>query len=293
MRISIFASAVVPESDALGSIDRSTLAVRQCLARAGVDPSEVDLLVNTGIYRDDNLMEPAISALIQKHAGINLSYVGQPAPALSFDLMNGPCGFLDAIEVTTATFGAKDAGVGVIVSGDGHPARTTPQDVYFPYLPAAAAVLVKPSTDESGFGRVYRARSVAPQRPLGFIPLTAMGTEGRRTVTVIPPEESAMERGLEIAIDAAQRCLTEERIDPARTVLLSAEPRPGFAKSVAAAVGIDRYFTPETPGNPHSAALPFAYRAWLDEDAPGTAEHALFLAADGHSVAGCAPYRLP
>ncbi|RJO79266.1 hypothetical protein D5S18_02730 [Nocardia panacis] len=315
MPVSIVASAVVREPEAAGSIDRATLAVRRCLAAADLAPDAVDLLINTGVYRDDNLMEPAIAALVQKKTEINLSYTGQPAPALSFDLMNGPCGFLDAIEVLETNFGAAGRGsdvmaaergsginaagrgsginaagrgTGVIVSGDGHPARVTPTDVYFPYQATAAAVLVRPSAD-GGFGRVHRARSVAPQKPIGYIPLTAMGGRGRGTVVVTPPEQAALERGLEIAIDVTRRCLDAEGLDPAAVTLLAADPCPGFAESVATALGIDRLHIPLTEGNPHTAALPFAYRAWLDAAEP--TGQALFLGADGHSVASCAAYR--
>ena len=44
------------------SIKRSALAVQECIARADVEA--IDLLVNSGIYRDDNFVEPAAAALI-------------------------------------------------------------------------------------------------------------------------------------------------------------------------------------------------------------------------------------
>lgn len=291
MPVSIHAAALVHESDAYGSIDRATLAVRRVLEQSGTPADGVDLLVNTGGYRDDNLMEPAISALIQKNAEINLSYTGQPAPALSFDLINGPCGFLDAVEIAAAVFATGQAGTCVIVSGDGHPARETPAD--FPYQPAASAVLLTPSTDGSGFGRLYRTRGSAPHRPVGYIPMSAMGPRGRSVVTVDRIGESARRAGRDIAINAVRRCLTHEGLHSADVVLLAAEPFPGFAESVATALGIASCFVPDLPGNPHTAALPFAYRAWLDQDPARTARHILFLGADGYSVAGCTPYRIP
>ena len=46
-------------------------SARTCLQRAGRDPDDVDLLINAGIYRDRNLAEPALAALIQEDVGAN------------------------------------------------------------------------------------------------------------------------------------------------------------------------------------------------------------------------------
>ena len=46
-------------------------AAKTCLQRAGREPDDVDLLINTGIYRDKNLAEPALAALIQEDIGAN------------------------------------------------------------------------------------------------------------------------------------------------------------------------------------------------------------------------------
>ncbi|MEV0247643.1 hypothetical protein AB0H76_13710 [Nocardia sp. NPDC050712] len=286
MRVSIISSVTVGASAGAGSVERSALAVREVLDRSGTDNGAVGLLLNTGIHRDDNIVEPAIAALIQKKAGINLQYHGQRSPALSFDIMNGPCGFLDAVQVA-AVMGPRKA---VIVSGEGHPSRLEHPD--FPYLTSAAAVLLGPSPDETGFGPVYRARTTAPAEPVAYLPLTTMGSEGCRFIGLDQPDEAARERGLDIATEVVLRCLEQEGLDPADCVLLAGEPRAGFAKTVAAAAGIDEVHTPDTPADPHSAALPFAYRAWLDAEPRGRARHALFLAADGHFVAACAPYGL-
>ncbi|MFC9897211.1 hypothetical protein ACFVMC_26280 [Nocardia sp. NPDC127579] len=287
MRVSIISSVTVGASTGAGSVERSALAVREVLDRSGIDNGEVGLLLNTGIHRDENIVEPAIAALIQKKAGINLQYHGQRAPALSFDIMNGPCGFLDAVQVAAVTGPHKV----VIVAGEGHPSRTEHPD--FPYLTSAAAVVVGPSPDDAaGFGPVYRARTTAPDKPLAYMPLATMGTEGVRVLGLDQPEEAALERGLDIATEVVVRCLEQEGLDPADCVLLAGEPRAGFAKTVATAAGIDEVHTPGTPADPHSAALPFAYRAWLAAEPRGRARHALFLAADGHFVAACAPYGL-
>ncbi len=46
-------------------------SAKDCLERAGRDPDDVELLVNAGIYRDRNLGEPAMAAMIQQDIGAN------------------------------------------------------------------------------------------------------------------------------------------------------------------------------------------------------------------------------
>ena len=46
-------------------------AAKSCLHEARRDADDLDLLVNAGIYRDKNLGEPALAALIQEDIGAN------------------------------------------------------------------------------------------------------------------------------------------------------------------------------------------------------------------------------
>src|SRR5512142_301613 len=70
-------------------------AAKECLHRAGCDPDDLDLVVNAGIYRDRNLGEPALAALIQDDIGANPEdpHAGGHG-TFSFDVANGTCGML-------------------------------------------------------------------------------------------------------------------------------------------------------------------------------------------------------
>jgi hypothetical protein len=68
-------------------------AAKTCLEHAGRDPNEVDLLVNAGLYRDKNLGEPALAALIEEDIGANPEDPHAGAHGtFSFDVANGTCG---------------------------------------------------------------------------------------------------------------------------------------------------------------------------------------------------------
>ena len=74
-------------------------AADDCLRRAGRDSDEVDLLINAGIYRDRNLAEPALAALIQQDIGANPEDPHADAHGtFSFDITNGTCGLLSGLQ---------------------------------------------------------------------------------------------------------------------------------------------------------------------------------------------------
>ena len=49
-------------------------AARTCFSLAGCQPSDVDMLINVGVYREDSMGEPALAALIQEDIGANLGH---------------------------------------------------------------------------------------------------------------------------------------------------------------------------------------------------------------------------
>jgi 3-oxoacyl-[acyl-carrier-protein] synthase III len=97
-------------------------AARACLARAGREASDVDLLINTGVYREDSLGEPALAALVQEDIGANR---GQPPVGVhgtfSFDLANGTCGVISAIQLQAGFLRSRVIRLGLIVTSDADP----------------------------------------------------------------------------------------------------------------------------------------------------------------------------
>jgi len=125
-------------------------AARSCLAHAGREPGDIDMLINAGIYREDNMGEPALAALIQEDIGANL---GQPPigghGTFSFDLLNGTCGVITAIQIES---GLLDSGVirlGAIVTSDVDPDHYNPGAVLL--QPTAGAMLLGRDEKLAGF----------------------------------------------------------------------------------------------------------------------------------------------
>ena len=125
-------------------------AARACLAHAGKEPGDVDILINAGIYREDNMGEPALAALIQEDIGANR---GQPPVGghgtFSFDLANGVCGVITAIQVQASLLRSGIIQHSMIVTSDVGPNLKDPGSA--PFRPAGGALLLGWDESIAGF----------------------------------------------------------------------------------------------------------------------------------------------
>src|SRR6476661_6462331 len=96
-------------------------AANSCLQDARRDADAVDLLVNAGIYRDGNLGEPALAALMQEDIGAN---PGDPPVGghgtFSFDISNGSCGVLTGLQLVDGLLATGTANRALVIASDAH-----------------------------------------------------------------------------------------------------------------------------------------------------------------------------
>jgi 3-oxoacyl-[acyl-carrier-protein] synthase III len=125
-------------------------AARTCFTLARCNPRDVDMLINVGVYREDNMGEPALAALIQEDIGANL---GQPptggSGTFSFDLLNGVCGVITALQVESSMLGSGVIRRGAVVSSDVHPDLENAGAPVF--RPAGGAILLGWDDSIAGF----------------------------------------------------------------------------------------------------------------------------------------------
>lgn len=134
---------------AWSALRHALAAGRACLKRSHYHPADVRVLINCGVHRDDHVCEPAIAAYIAHGLNLNIEFQGRRTTA--FDLQNGGCGMLNAMQVVDAFLRAGEIQVGMIVASeintDRHP------DPSYPYTPSGAAMLLDCSPrDGVGFG---------------------------------------------------------------------------------------------------------------------------------------------
>jgi 3-oxoacyl-[acyl-carrier-protein] synthase III len=292
MGTAIASTAVSTDPAIHSSIGHASTAAIECLRRAGVRPEQVDLLINAGVYRDSNMAEPAMAALIQKNIGVNLDYVEDPNPCFSFDLMNGACGVLNAVQVAGAFLTAGGAEYALVVSGDTHPSGRPVAD--FPYASVGAAMLLRRTVDdEAGFGRIHTAGAHDPAGPAvtGYMDVGNSGTQGRERISVRRDADHGP-RLVEFAVAEVRRHASAEGVDLADVLLVANRPTPAFGADVAGRLGIAPaavVTVDSVDGDPHSSALTLGYHTAADR----LSEYpmVLFLAVGAGPSVACSFYR--
>ncbi len=276
-------------------------AMQRCLALAGKAPGEVDMLINTGVYREDNMGEPALAALIQEDIGANL---GQPPVGghgtFSFDLANGTCGVISAIQLESGLLRSGVIRLGAIVASDVYPRRTDTGAV--PVQPAGGAMLLRWDDSDAGFTDIHSetfpeyqdlfASGLVWQARRGLrAPVRAVG----RSRMVIDARPGYPARLVDCAEGATRRFLHRLGMGIRDIDLLVPAPAwPEFLDPLCARLGIpgDRVaYTPEDLDGAHAAAPIAAVQAATKTGRLGESQNTLMLTAGAGITVALALYR--
>ncbi len=219
------------------SIEYSAIAGQACIDGSSIDASEIGVLLNVGIYRDQNIHEPALASLIQGRIGLNSNLRAAQSEAwgrgtLSFDVMNGVCGFFNAVQLASSFIETRSTRAVLVVASDVHPSCKVHED--FPFTHLGAAALLTRSDDGSGFHDVVVASS--EDEYVGSRSFTDVGTSDRaRDEITFEVEDDFAERLGDFALAAAAAYIQERRIDvrALKHVIVSTPPydiRPALTK---------------------------------------------------------------
>ncbi|MFE6848766.1 hypothetical protein [Streptomyces sp. NPDC057686] len=288
------------------SIEHASSAGLACLEKAGMSAADIDVLVNVGIYRDSNIVEPSIAALIQKRIGINRDYLNSPdrRAAFSFDLMNGACGMLNAVQAAGALLETGSARRVLIVSGDTHPSTDLSKAATssFPYASTGAALLLEHGESAVGFGRIHHRTRQGSHGVNGYLPLRAAGSAGRSTI-VVDRDHDVLDRMLDLAVDsvhglvAAEDGVTRDAVAAAlrRTLLITSQPSPDFTARLAGRLGLPEgaaVTVRGVEGDPHTSALVHGYQQARHYGRLAGRDRILFLTVGAGLSSAAALYRI-
>lgn len=284
-----------------GALRLSDLAARACLDRAHRRADELDLLINAGLYKDRNMAEPALASIIQEDIGANPGH--QPRldrhGTFSFDVMNGGCGVLSALQLLDAFVGPGTAQLGMVVAADADPSPRTSRGFHFP--PVGGAVLLSHSDRADGFARfefhTFPQHAVLFESRVGYEPGAPGSVFGHRghSFLEVHEEPGFAERCVERAVDVTGSFLERADLRPADVDLLIASPYPPrFAAELArgAGIGADRLpeLSPEL-ASAHTAGPIAALAAAIDSGRFAQAHNVLFVTAGAGITVAVAAYR--
>lgn len=261
-------------------------AAKSCLRHAQCPADAIDLLVNVGIYRDRNLGEPALAALIQHHIGANPHDPHSGAHGtFSFDIANGTCGVLTALQIVDGFFRTRVINCAMIVASDANPGFGMSQ--HFPFSALGSALLCRWTDEDYGLGSVYW--SAAGDDGDSF--RASVGLHDARNVLRFS-ESAALDVELaRVSARAARSCLSQSTLEPSDVSLIIAAPaRRRFRAAMATLLAVpqSRIAVADDPKT-HTGALAAAFH-----DATGRSTGVapmLFVAGGAGITAGAALYR--
>ena len=276
-------------------------AAQTCLERAGREPGDVDMLINAGIYREDSMGEPALAALIQEDISANLGHppVGGHG-TFSFDLANGVCGVISAVQLVTGFLRSGAIKHGLIVTSDVHPSPTGSRTI--PFQPAGGAMLLGWDDSIAGFtdfhtetfpeyGELFVSGLTWQARSRLSWPLQAAG----RNQMVIDEKPGYLARCADCAVEATRHFLDRlgmsiDEID----LLVPAPATPAFLDALRVRLGVpgDRVaYMGEDMAGAYTTGPIAALEAAVKSGSLPEARNTLMLAAGAGITVGLALYR--
>lgn len=267
------------------ALDLAVGAAKDCLRDTHRVPNDVDLLINAGLYRDRNLGEPALAALIQEDVGAHpedphLNSHG----TFSFDVANGICGVLTAAQIADGFLRSGAINQALVVASDADPGPHLSDD--FPFKPAGAAMLCTWTANEHGFGKFYWASE--PDGGDSF--RSTVGLHFGRNMLRFNEGASRIEAFSDVAAVAVKKCLEAENVTVEQVdVIITAPGDDEFRAALAKRIGARRQDIVGIDNGSHTSALLFSMHSTIDSLPPGSV--ALLVAAGAGVTAGAVLYR--
>jgi 3-oxoacyl-[acyl-carrier-protein] synthase-3 len=258
-----------------------------CLDAAGRDADDVDLLINAGMYRDRNLGEPALAALIQEDIGANPEDPHAHAHGtFSFDIANGTCGLLTALQIVDGFLKSEVIDCALVVTSDADPGHGMSEN--FPFSPAGAALLCN-WADEGGVESIVWMN--APDEGESFN--ATVGLVDGRNVLRFGISEEHDEQLAAAAAQAADKCLRESALTLGDVDAIIAAPARSHYRAVLArhlGMPADRIIVADDE-RMNTASLAAAFDRAAQQFRAG--DRVLLIAAGAGIAAGAALYKVP
>jgi 3-oxoacyl-[acyl-carrier-protein] synthase III len=270
------------------ALQLAVTAAKGCLVDADTAAADLDLLINAGIYRDRNLGEPALAAIIQDDIGANPEDPHCDAHGtFSFDIANGACGILTALQIADGFLRSQTISRALVVASDADPGRGASER--FPFSPAGAALVCTWSDQDDGLGPVHWVSQ--PDDGDNF--RSSIDFDVSRNVLRFR-KSAAMPAELAVAAaEAVRRCCDDTGLELSDIPIIIAAPADRrYRAELAAQLGfpLERIVV-AADKRMHTASLVAALRREIDVIPPGSP--VMLVAAGAGIVAGASVYRAP
>lgn len=212
-RIRIESVAISPEllKENEDSLDMLHHTAANCLEKSSYQTNDIGLLIHSGVYRSEYLLEPAYAALLAGKLDMNATISDQDhSKTLAFDIFNGSIGFLNACFVAQQMIAAGNCERAMVVASEcENNASLFPDQLLGIRETASAIILDKHPEETKGFSRFLFNYDLASQDSYQ----TNCSTSGPKPRLLIDKELELEEKYVACIAPLVEKILQQEGLE--------------------------------------------------------------------------------
>lgn len=288
MGLTIYSTGICDNPEEYSSVKLAALAGNDCISKVGIEKKDIDLLINIGIFRDKNIMEPAMAALIQREIQLNNDPIETFASNTTFslDMVNGATSFVNAVETIDSMINTGELNYAIIVASDTHPSQTKHPN--FPFRNFGGSMILSKNADNQGIGQYFY--NISGNGYTGLKSYTRAQLDGQKALE-LEFEDDYHEKLLAFTVESVKQAVAEKKIDLSGVkAVICSQPFKDFGKAVMEGIGmsgdlaIDTY---DQYGDTYSSALILGYNVGVDQGRIKKGDKVLFIATGSGLSMGC------
>ncbi len=274
------------------SIELARLAYEQCLKKSQYEHSEIDLLINAGVYRSGFIYEPAIAALIAGKLRLNDEISPQDSvKTFAFDVFNGSVGFLNACYIVIAMIHSGKSKIAMLVTSEiENNAEIEHTEILGIKETGSAMILSQSEENMVGFGR-FRFK----QYPEYLDEVSSYCSNTNGTPRIVYYKTSKLESIYLTCIEQAAAVFLEEEGLNLKQIQKIVPPQisPSFIQKLSMRLNVpDEKFVsiPNEEKNLFTSSVPFSLQYACDQGLIKPRDTALIIEVGSGIQVGCALY---
>lgn len=274
------------------SLQSLTAAAKNCMINASYDASAIRLLIYTGIYRSDYLLEPAYASLLAGELDMNATVAeNEDRKTLAFDIFNGAAGFLKACYVAQQMMEAENYNAAMVVASECEHSSSAQEVGLLGIREVASAMLL--DTDPAGrigFSRFLFGYDLQSQDAY----CTCYKTSGARSYLSVERSIGLEELYIKAIVPAVEALLHAEGLDMSKIKLVfPPQISGGFIRRLQQTLQIPADKIVDAVGDEgdlFSSSLPYALDHAYQINLVETGDIGLLISVGSGLQVGCAIY---
>ncbi len=290
IRVQSVGTYISPHDKQVDTLELLHAASLRSLKRSVYEIDDIGLLMYTGVYRSEYLMEPAYAALL---AGkINIGSSEMQNKVLAFDVFNGELGFLNACYIAQHLIHENKSDTSMIVAAEtDNNASNYPAELTGIENAASAIILDVHPDNKKGFSRFcfnYDLESISSYDSFALVEEDGLCMHMQK-------DDNLEDKYLDCINQLIQKILEEEKLSKHQIQwILPPQISPFFTSKLSAKLGqpIEKFI--DLSGNSKdlfTSSIPFCFEHLFDNGMSNSDDIALLIGVGSGLQAGSAIYR--